>query len=349
MEHIDELGSLARPEEALRAIVHDEHAKWEQARRERADANYLFAEMRADALSGQLPLPELSDTEFGGRLLTSVRAALNAFTEKARSEGRDPSRLLGGETQIGLRWIDVLGRKYDVVAANPPYMGSKNMNATVKSYLTAHYPDGKTDLFGAFILRCLDLASQYGRVGLVVPQLWMVLKSFADLRAWVPEPTCNVEGERRGLLVTQTIELLAQLGRHAFTEADPPANVTLLQLAKTLPAATHRMRCFRITAPRESDEQAALLRRGCSSPGIEYSFSPPQSAFLAIPGAPVMFWLRERFLRLLTGPKLEDFATLAEPTTTGDNLRFVAPSGRYAKTAGGGGLREAGVSHAGTG
>ena len=30
-----------------------------------ADANYLFAEMRADALSGQLPLPELSDAEFG--------------------------------------------------------------------------------------------------------------------------------------------------------------------------------------------------------------------------------------------------------------------------------------------
>ena len=51
MEHIDELGSLARPEEALRAIVGDEHVKWEEARRERADANYPLAEMRADALA----------------------------------------------------------------------------------------------------------------------------------------------------------------------------------------------------------------------------------------------------------------------------------------------------------
>ncbi|MCY2987294.1 MAG: Eco57I restriction-modification methylase domain-containing protein, partial [Planctomycetota bacterium] len=175
MEHIDELGSLARPEEALRAIVHDEHAKWEQARRERADANYLFAEMRADALSGQLPLPELSDTEFGDRLLASVRAALNTFTEKARSEGRDPSRLLGREMQIGLRWIDVLGRKFDVVAANPPYMGSKNMGAVVKKHVELLYSAGKRDVYAAFLQRGVELTAPCGRLAMVTQQSWMFL------------------------------------------------------------------------------------------------------------------------------------------------------------------------------
>ena len=35
--------------------------------------------------------------------------------------------MLGSETRAGFRLVDLLSRRYDVVAANPPYMGSKNM------------------------------------------------------------------------------------------------------------------------------------------------------------------------------------------------------------------------------
>src|SRR5207244_9734443 len=65
MEHIDEIGSLARPDEDLREIIHEEHATWERQVREHQEANYLFPQMREDALSGRLPFQEISDEEFG--------------------------------------------------------------------------------------------------------------------------------------------------------------------------------------------------------------------------------------------------------------------------------------------
>src|SRR5262249_5607586 len=50
MEHIDEIGSLARPAEDLREIIRQEHATWERQVRERKEANFLFPEMREEAL-----------------------------------------------------------------------------------------------------------------------------------------------------------------------------------------------------------------------------------------------------------------------------------------------------------
>ena len=40
MEHIDEIGSLARPAEDLREIIKEEHATWEEQVREKTEANY---------------------------------------------------------------------------------------------------------------------------------------------------------------------------------------------------------------------------------------------------------------------------------------------------------------------
>src|SRR5262249_22084672 len=40
---------------------------------------------------------------------------------------------------------DVLGRRYDVVATNPPYIGRKYMGARLKDYLACHYPDTRRD------------------------------------------------------------------------------------------------------------------------------------------------------------------------------------------------------------
>ena len=39
---------------------------------------------------------------------------------------------------------------YPAVVANPPYMGSKNMNADLVDYLKSHYPVSKSDLFSVY-------------------------------------------------------------------------------------------------------------------------------------------------------------------------------------------------------
>ena len=55
-------------------------------------------------------------------------------------------------------------------------------------------------------------------------------------------------------------------------------------------------------------------------------FRPPQARFLTIPRTPLCYWLRERFFELLAEFPLGQIAMLAEPTTTGNNERFVRAS-----------------------
>ncbi len=91
---------------------------------------------------------------------------------------------------------------YAVVVTNPPYMGSKNMNAQLKAFAKKNHPDAKADLFVMFIERCRDLARRDGFVAMVTMQSWMFLSSFERLRAKI--------------LDADTIIAMAHLGARAF-------------------------------------------------------------------------------------------------------------------------------------
>lgn len=173
MEHIDEIGSLARPDEDLREIIHQEHAVWEKQVREQKEANYLFSEMAADALTGQLPFHEISDEQFGEQLFYRARTSLDEFTRERRAAGDFQDQLLGKETQAGFRLLGLLSRRYDVIAANPPYMWSRNMSGALKRYVFSSFQKGKYDLYQAFLIRSLELVKLSGRSALVTPQSWL--------------------------------------------------------------------------------------------------------------------------------------------------------------------------------
>ena len=300
MEHIDEIGSLARPYEDLREIIKEEHATWERQVREKKEANYLFAEMKEAALSGRLPFHEISNEEFGDRLFYRARVSIDAFTERARVTGEFEDQMLGNETRAGFRLVDLLSRRYDVVAANPPYMGSKNMGPALKKYVEQNFKPGKRDIYAAFMLRNSELTTPAGRVAMVAPHTWMFLGSYADLRACVNAHSHRID---RGLLAETTVEVLSQLGRHAFDEADPPSNVALTVWATCAPRVGHTLTAFRITASMASVEQAALLRSAVLGGETDIESNPNQSDFLMIPGTPLCYWLRDRFFKRLKQPR----------------------------------------------
>ena len=76
----------------------------------------------------------------------------------------------------------MLAGQYDAVVANPPYMGSKGMNALVKKFAKDHFPDAKSDLFACFIKRGFTLAKDAGHNAMVTMQSWMFLSSFEKMR-----------------------------------------------------------------------------------------------------------------------------------------------------------------------
>ncbi|HZW31444.1 MAG TPA: hypothetical protein VFF52_12105 [Isosphaeraceae bacterium] len=173
----------------------------------------------------------------------------------------------------GLVLFDLLARRYFVVTANPPYMGSKNPGSVIKRYLERHYGPGRRDLYAAFVLRSPELVNEGGRVAMVMPQTWMLLRSFADLRA-----SQRTDGRENGIgLVSDLpIEALARLGRHAFSEADPPRKGVMVVWAKANLPPEHQMTCFRLTASNEAIEQARILREAIA--GLCRAASSPAEA-----------------------------------------------------------------------
>ena len=326
MEHIDEIGSLARPAEDLREIIREEHATWERQVRERREANFLFPEMRDEALSGRLPFHEISDEEFGERLFYRARASLDAFTEQARSRGDFEDQMLSSETRSGFRLVDLLGRRYDVVAANPPYMGSKNMGAVLKQHMERKFTLGKRDVYAAFILRSLELTRDSGRVSLVTQQSWMFLRSFAELRS----KNSDEVGSRgfRGILHGTAIEALAQLGRYAFSEIGNAVVAPVLFAAQAAqPSAAHRLWGCRITAPLPSETQATLLRIAVKGNGLDAECAPhrmTQSRLLDVPDHALLYWVPEDLLHLSgRHPRVVDLSPVRQGLKTSNTLRFV--------------------------
>src|SRR5690625_820103 len=128
-------------------------------------------------------------------------------TVKQRIEEQDlAGNLLISHTHINvlkvLRMADYLTPKYHVVIANPPYMGSRGMNARLSKWANDNYKNSKSDLFAMFIERCLELVVKKGAIGMITMQSWMFLSSYEALR--------------KKILEQNTIITMAHLGARAF-------------------------------------------------------------------------------------------------------------------------------------
>ena len=91
------------------------------------------------------------EDKFWEKIEGEIIAALNAFAQRQREQGNDESYFVG-ETTKGIRLLDLLREKYDVVVTNPPYSGLRNMNETLRDLLKILYPDRAGDLFSSFYL-----------------------------------------------------------------------------------------------------------------------------------------------------------------------------------------------------
>ncbi|WP_083023782.1 BREX-1 system adenine-specific DNA-methyltransferase PglX [Vreelandella lionensis] len=92
----------------------------------------------------------------------------------------------------------VLAQRYDAVVANPPYMGSKGMNKSLKDYAKKAYPNSKSDLFAVFIEHGFTLLKEYAFNAMVTMQSWMFLSSYEKMR--------------QSLLDDHTIETMVHMG-----------------------------------------------------------------------------------------------------------------------------------------
>ena len=203
-----------------------------------------------------------------------------------------------------------LTRSYAVAVANPPYMGSKQMNALLSQFMKDKYPDSKSDLFAAFIERCTNLAGQRGAVAMITMQSWMFLSSYAKLRD--------------SLLANQQIASMLHLGARAFDSIGGEV-VSSTAFVLTNEHGKRAGSFVRLVDGNSEAEKITALRAALYARTSETDFYEASGDdFASIPGSPIVYWLSEKMRMVFTsGDRLGAVASLAVGLQTGDNNRFL--------------------------
>ncbi|MEM2097331.1 MAG: N-6 DNA methylase, partial [Methanothrix sp.] len=185
--------------------------------------------------------------EFWDALEDQIAMAFDEFARRHAALGGGESYFVG-EARKGMRLLDIMRRRYDCVFTNPPYMTRRNMNPELADFTEANYPEGKGDLYTAFIQRCLEMVREGGRMGMIAQQSFMFISSYEELR--------------EELLKAIAIEAVVHTGPRAFDEVSgEKVNTTLLVVRREPDRKMRFDACgtyFRLV--REPDSESKRLR-----------------------------------------------------------------------------------------
>ncbi|WP_042419818.1 BREX-1 system adenine-specific DNA-methyltransferase PglX [Streptacidiphilus anmyonensis] len=240
-----------------------------------------------------------------------LTARLRLHLDTHLSDTRD---LIGNDIEERARRVvlqaEYLGARYHAIVANPPYMGSGNMNAQLNSFIKAEFPRSNSDLFAAFIDRNIDLSVPGGRVAMVTMQSWMFLSSFAKLRKWI--------ADRHRLLA------MAHLGTNAFGSiGGEVVSTTAFVIGVDSPRESTLGTYVRLAGSANESAKAEELRRIASGGASANLYRVRNADLAALPGAVIAYWLSEPMIKAFSlGRPLVEIGEPRQGLITSDNNRF---------------------------
>ncbi len=202
-----------------------------------------------------------------------------------------------------------LAARYDVVVANPPYMGSSSLNRWQGAWVKKRYPQQYRDLCTCFIERGFSLCGGDGASAMVTMQSWMFLGSYERMRV--------------GLLKEHSILTMAHLGTRAFSaiggEVVSTTATVFGSAVSDVPGAY-----LRLVDMGSEDEKRAKLLEALADPKCGWFYQRDASAFEAIPGSPIAYWASDSMFRAFNNlATLGEYATPRQGLATTNNNRFL--------------------------
>lgn len=207
------------------------------------------------------------------------------------------------KTQKSYQQYHILRQKYDVVCTNPPYMGKKNINEKLSQFLKREYPDTKSELYAAFIERCMEFSAPKGYIAMITIHSWMFISSFTNLR--------------KKILDTCTIMSMLHTGAATF---DDLSSFNALATAFVLKKEKLNIEtCFiRLADYYKLQDKLDNLE----NPKNYYYGN--QNQFLEIPNYPFIYWISKNIRNCFCkNPKLGEFYQAKQGLATGSNKEFV--------------------------
>ena len=205
--------------------------------------------------------------------------------------------------------LDPLARRYDVVVANPPYMGSGILAKWQSEWVKKQYPEEKSDLCTSFIERGFTLSHSDGYNAMVTMQSWMFLGSYEKMRGKI--------------LRNHTISSMAHLGTRAFGAIGGEVVSTTATVFANAASAGHGAYFRLVDMGSEVEKQEGLLE-ALADPECGWFYRANASNFEAISGSPIAYWTSRSTIAAFSGnPSLASVSSPRQGLVTGDNNAFL--------------------------
>ncbi len=199
----------------------------------------------------------------------------------------------------------IMNSKFDILVANPPYMGGKYMNEKLGKYVKDNYPDTKSDLFSVFIERMLEWTKSTGQLGVMCPYVWMFIQSYKELRKIIVE--------------TKNISSLVQLEYNAFENACIPICIFTIR-NHTFSLSGDYIQLASFTGPENQPIKTIDAIRNLTVP---YRYSANTSEFKKIPDMPIAYELSPKAIESFIKPKVSELYNLSYGLFSCDNEKFI--------------------------
>jgi len=275
MKLAGELGSLLKIEESISKAV-----------KEASEANQ----------QGNLFGGKDANQEFWDTADEKIVKALFELSESAAGAGGVRRQLFAGDAAQGVVFIELMRKRFDVALANPPFGEATDSSGP---YMNRHYSDGRNDVYGAFVLRALELTTDInGAIGFITSRAFVAGR---DMRHFRPRLLDDAVSLRcfvdlgLGVLDNATVETAA------YTAGpNPKGQAQFLDLRN---------------AP----------RREATLAGAQDWIVVPLQDLRTLPGAQFLYDLDQQDKRkLLDEGSLEpDLGRVTKGLSTGDDERFV--------------------------
>lgn len=172
--------------------------------------------------------------------------------------------------------LQPLAERYDIVVANPPYMGSSSLGKWNGKWIKDNFPEAYRDLCTSFIDRGFSLSNDQGYSAMVTMQSWMFLGSYEKLRG--------------KLLRNHTISSMAHLGTRAFGaiggEVVSTTATVFANKKHDVPGTYLRLVDMQSEEAKREGALEALADLDCG-----WLYCRAALDFADIPGAPIAYWL----------------------------------------------------------
>ena len=202
--------------------------------------------------------------------------------------------------------LEPLSRRYDVVVANPPYMGSSNMNSWLSGWTKKRYKEVCKDLCTCFIKRGFGLSDDRGYEALITSDTCMYISSFEKMRREIIERT-------------SIVCFIDTRGTNAHPDVfDANAGWVLWNH----PCANIKGSYFKLNHP--IPEKGQRLLEALANPDCGWFYRADASEFETIPGSPIAYWATQSTITSFSQNRsLSSIAKPRQGLATSDNNRFL--------------------------